>query len=177
MKKSAKIVNLQLLAISALSLANTRKVSPSNITALYDFSHKVKSLIGPIADELDNLKAAEEPLVDAIKQKVFEEIKSDNSEEINQAYAIKAARNVELQDIIKRRTNLLQTKKDLDFTPIEIAVSEDFIADLPKECVVKFNGVVSQNDPLEAYFDLIDEGVIVVTQGSKVSKQVKTKNQ
>lgn len=171
MKKSAKIVDLQLLAISALSLANTRKLSSNSITELYNFSHTVKSLIEPISDELDNLKAAEEPIVDAIKQKVFEEIKTDNADEINSAYAIKAARNSELSSIIKRKADLLGTKKDIEFTPIQISVSEEFISELPKESVVKFNGTISHTNPLESYFDLINEGIIVVNE----TKQKKAK--
>lgn len=173
MKKSAKIIDLQLLAIKSRSLANTRKIPSRCITDLFNFSNKIKNLIEPISDELDNLKAAEEPITEGLKRIVLEEIKNDNADEINQAYAMRAARHTELNDILRRRRELLSSRVEIDFTPISITVPENFIDEMPKKSTVSFNGVISETDPLDSYFDLINEGIIVVTTSDKQKSKSK----
>jgi|GEM_PF-6314651 len=171
MKKQFKHHELQSIAVSALAVANSRKVPAATITALYAISHIVRKELDTITDELENLQEAEKAITETIRKEVFEQVKDEAKQD--DAYGLRIAKNEELQAIVKRRNQLWDVKKEIEIKPVTLEVSEDFVADLPEKSYVKFMSFNAAVDPLIAYQDLIYEGFIVLKEETEKKTKVK----
>lgn len=171
MKKQFKHLELQSIAISALAVANSRKVPPATITALYAISHIVRKELDTITDELENLEEAENAINEDLRKEVLSQVKDEAK--LQAAFELKQTKNEELQALVKRRNQLWAIQKEVEIKPVTLEVSEDFVADLPEKSHVKFMSFNAPVDPLIAYQDLIYEGFIVLKEESEKKTKVK----